>query len=466
MASLLDFFTGSGNYGGQQLPNSPEAASQGYAPNIFDRFGTGLDRLQQYPGLPAMPMDEEERRRQRLLTLAQLGSTVARGGTLAEGLQSVQQQGLQRQLFQAQIGEQQRKLIEQQAARQALQNIPGLTDVQKALVQSLPPKEAAEFIAKQTEQEYGQTPQQVVVGGVPALAVFSKKGDMKVLNATPPPNTTSIDAGNEYLIRDSVTGTIVQRIPKSMTPGEQARLGVDLRRVGLEQERVGIEQRRLGLEGLRVGMDRERLAIAQQEAARAGFELKETDAGFQLIPRMPGAAAVPITSATGEPVKGVSGTKATEGQLNAAGYASRMIEAEKIIDTAPPQAQRVGPLAATVGALPLVGGVGERLMMTPEQQQVRQAQEDWVRSKLRKESGAVIGDEEMSREIKTYFPQIGDSPPVIAQKARARQIAINAMQTSAGPAMFQVMTAPPPAKAPAPAGQKRYRYENGRLVEY
>lgn len=131
MASLLDFFTGSGSYSGQQLPDSPEAASQGYAPNIFDRFGTGLDRLQQYPGLPAMPMDEEERRRQRLLTLAQLGSTVARGGTLAEGLQGVQQQGLQRQLFQMQLNEQQRKLLEQQqlsqrmaGLRQRLQGLP------------------------------------------------------------------------------------------------------------------------------------------------------------------------------------------------------------------------------------------------------------------------------------------------------------------------------------------------------
>jgi hypothetical protein len=131
MASLLDFFTGSGSYGGQQLPDSSEAASQGYAPNIIDRFGTGLDRLQQYPGSPAMPMDEEERRRQRLLTLAQLGSTVARGGTLAEGLQSVQQHGLQRQLFQMQLNEQQRKLLEQQqlsqrmaGLRQRLQGLP------------------------------------------------------------------------------------------------------------------------------------------------------------------------------------------------------------------------------------------------------------------------------------------------------------------------------------------------------
>jgi hypothetical protein len=386
----------------------------------------------------------------------------ALGGALQagqQGYQAAQQQGLQRLGTTMQITEALRKQQEQQAARQALENIPGLSDTQKALVRAMTPDKAAELIAKQTEQKFGQTPQQVVIGGVPALAVFSDQGNMKVLNAAPLPNTTSIDAGNEWLIRDSATGTIVQRIPKSMTPGEQARLGVDL-------QRVNIEQNRLSLEGMRVGMDRERLAIAKQEAARAGFELKETDAGFQLIPRTPGSAAIPITSATGEPVKGVSGAKATEGQLNAAGYASRMIEAEKIIEGSPLQAQRVGPLAATVGALPLVGGVGERLMMTPQQQQVRQAQEDWVRSKLRKESGAVIGDEEMAREVKTYFPQIGDSPQVIAQKARARQIAINAMQTSAGPAMSQVMAPPPAAQAPAPTGQKRYRYENGRLVEY
>jgi hypothetical protein len=393
----------------------------------------------------------------------------ALGGALQagqQGYQAAQQQGLQRAMTNMQLGETMRKQQELMQARQTLQNIPGLTDVQRALIQAMPPDKAAEFIAKQTEEEYGQTPQQVMIGGIPALAAFSKRGNMKVLAAQPTPNTTQIDAGNEIIIRDTVTGTIIQRIPKNMTPGEQARLGVDLQRVGIEKQRVGIEQQRVGLEGMRVGMDRERLKIAQQEAERAGFELKETDQGFQLIPRTPGAAAVPITGATGEPVKGVSGTKATEGQLNAAGYASRMMEAEKIIGELPAAAQRVGPLTAMAGAIPLVGGVAERSMMTPQQQQVRQAQEDWVRSKLRKESGAVIGDEEMSREIKTYFPQIGDSPQVIAQKTRARQIAINAMQTSAGPAMSQVMAPPPATKAPVATGQKRYRFENGRLVEY
>jgi len=164
MASLLDFFTGSGSFGGQQLPNSPEAASQGYAPNIFDRFGTGLDRLQQYPGLPAMPMDEEERRRQRLLTLAQLGSTVARGGTLAEGLQGVQQQGLQRQLFQMQLNEQQRKLLEQQqlsqrmaGLRQRLQGLPTEVTPSMALAGGGgPTQQAAQMVGQRIPEDTRQ----------------------------------------------------------------------------------------------------------------------------------------------------------------------------------------------------------------------------------------------------------------------------------------------------------------------
>lgn len=174
MASLLDFFTGSGNYSGQQSPNSPEAASQGYAPNILDRFGTGLDRLQQYPGLPAMPMDEEERRRQRLLTLAQLGSTVARGGTLAEGLQGVQQQGLQRQLFQMQLNEQQRKLLEQQqlsqrmaGLRQRLQGLPTEVTPSMALAGGGgPTQQAAQMVGQRIPEDTRQQMRADLLRGV------------------------------------------------------------------------------------------------------------------------------------------------------------------------------------------------------------------------------------------------------------------------------------------------------------
>lgn len=48
---------------------------------------------------------------------------------------------------------------------------------------------------------------------------------------------------------------------------------------------------------------------------------------------------------------------------------------------------------------------------------------DWYRSKLRKESGAVIGDKEAMDEIKTYFPYLGDTETNLAEKRRKRAIA-------------------------------------------
>jgi hypothetical protein len=73
--------------------------------------------------------------------------------------------------------------------------------------------------------------------------------------------------------------------------------------------------------------------------------------------------------------------------------------------------------------IPIVGNY----MVDPNAQVYRQAQEDWVRAKLRKESGAVIADEEMAKEIETYFPQPGDSQETIEAKGRARKIAIDSL---------------------------------------
>ena len=122
---------------------------------------------------------------------------------------------------------------------------------------------------------------------------------------------------------------------------------------------------------------------------------------------------------------------ATEGERNAAGYLMRMTEASKLLD------QFEGSGAATYGtqtaaAVPFVGGAIRRAVMTPDQQQYRQAQEDWVRAKLRKESGASIATDEMDREIETYFPMPGEGKEVIAQKRKARATANAAMCQSSG----------------------------------
>ena len=124
----------------------------------------------------------------------------------------------------------------------------------------------------------------------------------------------------------------------------------------------------------------------------------------------------------------------SEAELTAAGYASRMNAADA-------QLSQMGPEAIPGIRQTIANNKYPTLapfVSSPEQQQFRQLQEDWVRAKLRKESGAVIADEEMAREIRVYFPQPGDSPQVIKQKAIARQRANDAMMLAAGKARKDV----------------------------
>jgi hypothetical protein len=151
-----------------------------------------------------------------------------------------------------------------------------------------------------------------------------------------------------------------------------------------------------------------------------------------IMPVVPQGVRQPASMSGGaQPTVGstIPGTfKPTEGQGLSAGYASRMAEAEPIIQ------QYEDVLASgteTLRAnLPIVGNYAA----SSEYQEGYQAASDWVRAKLRKESGAVIGEDEMAEEIRQYFPQPGDGPEVIAQKRRARETAIQAMQKQAGPA--------------------------------
>jgi hypothetical protein len=67
------------------------------------------------------------------------------------------------------------------------------------------------------------------------------------------------------------------------------------------------------------------------------------------------------------------------------------------------------------------------------QQQYQQAKTNFITAVLRKESGAAIGQNEFETEEKKYFPQAGDSKANIAQKQRARELAVEAMKIQAGP---------------------------------
>lgn len=153
----------------------------------------------------------------------------------------------------------------------------------------------------------------------------------------------------------------------------------------------------------------------------------------------------------------------TDGQLQAAGFYERMSAAERELEATVNAGFKPGNMRdyLTAGQGPL-----RNWAATDEGQKYRQQQEDWVRSKLRKESGAVIGDDEMEREIKVYFPQPGDSEAVITQKGKSRAIAIDAMKKNAGRALSQETSASSGGGGPAVGTvQDGYRFKGGNPAD-
>lgn len=120
--------------------------------------------------------------------------------------------------------------------------------------------------------------------------------------------------------------------------------------------------------------------------------------------------------------------KITEGERNASGFYERMVAANAEMD----RLLKSGYDPTDRRDFYTAGGELLNPLASSEGQQYRQAQENWVRANLRKESGAAIGVAEMDQERKNYFPIPGDSREVIAQKARNRQVTERAMRQAAG----------------------------------
>lgn len=138
---------------------------------------------------------------------------------------------------------------------------------------------------------------------------------------------------------------------------------------------------------------------------------------------IPGGPADPATKAGG-------GKPLTEGQSKALLFGSRMKEANEILEgLAEKGVDRPSNIKRAADAVPNVMGgsllqTGANAMQSDEQQQVEQAQRDYLNAVLRRESGAVISDQEFDNGRKQYFNQIGDSDAVKAQKKRNREVAM------------------------------------------
>lgn len=123
---------------------------------------------------------------------------------------------------------------------------------------------------------------------------------------------------------------------------------------------------------------------------------------------------------------------ASEGERNAAGFLSRMEASEGLLSGKTPFKTAGDKLATSYS--PGADSLLKNQMMSEDGQLYQQAAMDWVRAKLRKESGAVIGADEAAQEYRTYFPMPGDTDAKIKQKEQARKEAMKALKISAGAA--------------------------------
>jgi hypothetical protein len=275
--------------------------------------------------------------------------------------------------------------------------------------------------------------------GKPIMVQQFKSGEIKTMAGFGPKRDVVLqNLGGQTVAIDKSKLTGNEAFAQTMTPSEIANLRI-------AQGNLAVAQGGLNLR--------------QQEFNRGAFDIKETPEGLAYVPKAPGGAAVPVMTAAGTQLEG-AGSKPTEDQSKSAGFAFRMKQStaifnqpaldksgEPIIDpkTGKPvtleQAYgQPGKYQSIMRAIPSAGLTTGIANVTEDvgRQQYRQAQENWVTANLRPESGAVIGAEEMEKEIQKYFPQTNDDPKTIEQKSRARRDTELAMTVRAGPAYKQV----------------------------
>lgn len=280
--------------------------------------------------------------------------------------------------------------------------------------------------------------------GKPIMVQQFESGDIKTMQGFGP---------KRDVVLQNLGGTTVAVNKSSLKGGEtfaQTMTPTDIANLKVAQGNLAVAQGGLGLR--------------QQEFLRGATEIRETPEGFAYVPKAPGGQAMPVMGAGGQQLKGVSGGKPTEGETNAAGFAQRMELAQSIIGGLPAGSQP-GAMTRTLEAIPFLGGVAARSGQSADTQKFDQAAQDWIRAKLRKESGAAIGVDEARQEYATYFPMVGDTAEKIAQKAEARRVVTLGMQKSAGKAYEPYAPlAPAPTGGPsAPTAERRMIFRNGRF---
>lgn len=179
---------------------------------------------------------------------------------------------------------------------------------------------------------------------------------------------------------------------------------------------------------------------AANDLARQRLEMDRGQGQYQFnaelggyVPKAPGGAFVPLPGAD------KAAKPPTEGQGKALLFGSRMAATNKIFDELEKKGYTTPSyFKAGMESVPVVGGaLGNLANVTPfvskQEQQLEQAQRDFINAVLRRESGAVISPEEFENAKRQYFPQFGEPKEVIEQKKKNRELATRGILYEAGP---------------------------------
>jgi len=435
---------------------------------LLDIFGTGGSDTM---GLLGMSQSDIARNRddaqaQALYALAgrlfQGGNT---GQSIAEGLQLGQraykggmQDTLQGQLQNFQLQELLRKREEDKAKRQLEQQaLMRQQGIESEITKAYRPQTFADTpLTNMMGQEVAGPNQPQEAGiGLAELApklMSSPEGrkalsELMAANKAMAGETTTL-AENATLIRtDPFTGqtkTIATGAPKrEPVPTEIAQYNL-AKSQGFEGSFIDFEKSKKGFTYQDVGNAIVQLDSSGKEVSRipkgrapegpVSFQTVETDQGLMAFnPRTYGMT--PILGKDGQPL--TKSGKPSEGETNAAGFASRMVYTNSITSKlATGTAPKFGE--AILGAIPLIGEKIPEVIpqtvggLSPERRQYLQAANNFIRANLRKESGAAIGIDEWKQEFINYFPQYNDDEQTIKQKAIFRNILTQNMINSAG----------------------------------
>lgn len=123
--------------------------------------------------------------------------------------------------------------------------------------------------------------------------------------------------------------------------------------------------------------------------------------------------------------------KVTVDESKAGGFADRMTQSGKLIDTYGNAG--LNAFDQSITNSPYVPGFIANSLVGDDFQKYDQARRDFINAQLRRESGAVISPDEFDNANRQYFPQPGDKPEVLEQKRKSRETVINAMIRDAGP---------------------------------